>query len=43
VAVKKAHAEGFSQGQAYCLACVYVFAVLFIFFVLVKSAPQARA
>jgi hypothetical protein len=43
VAVRKAHAEGFSQGQSYCLACVYVFVVVFIFLVLAKSAPQAQA
>jgi hypothetical protein len=43
VAVEKAHAEGFSEGQAYCLAWVYVFAVVFIFLLLAKSAPQAQA
>lgn len=43
VAIKKAHAEGFSEGQSYCLAWVYVFAVMIIFLALAKSAPQAQA
>jgi hypothetical protein len=43
VAVRKAHAEGFSQGQSYCLAWVYVVAVVTIFLALAKSAPQAQA
>ena len=43
VAVEKALTEGFSQGYSYCLAWVYVFAVVFIFLMLVKSAPHAQA
>ena len=43
VAVRKARAEGFSQGQSYCLAWVYVVAVVIIFLALAKSAPQAQA
>jgi hypothetical protein len=43
VAVEKAHAEGFSQGQSYCVAWVYMFAVVFIFLLMAKSAPQPRA
>ncbi len=43
VAVEKAHAEGFSEGRSNCLAWVYVFAVVFIFLMLVKSAPHAQA
>ena len=43
VAVEKAHAKGFSEGQSYCLAWVYVFAVVIIFLALAKSAPQAQA
>lgn len=43
VAVEKAHADGFSEGQSYCLAWVFVFAVVIIFLMLAKSAPQAQA
>ena len=43
VAVEKAHAEGFSQGQSYFFACALVVAVVIIFLVLAKSAPQAQA
>ncbi len=43
VAVEKAHAEGFSEGQAYCFACIFVVAVVNIFLTLAKSTPQAQA
>jgi hypothetical protein len=41
VAVEKAHAEGFSEGQAYCFACIFVIAVVII--VLALAKPQAQA
>ncbi len=43
VAIEKAHAEGFSEGQAYCFACIFVVAVVIIFLALAKSAPQVQA
>jgi hypothetical protein len=43
VAVERAHAEGFSEGQSYCFAYAFVVAVVIIFLALAKSAPQAQA
>jgi hypothetical protein len=41
VAVEKAHADGFSEGQAYCFACIFVIAVVIIFLALAKPQVQA--
>jgi hypothetical protein len=38
VAVEKARAEGFTEGQSYCMAWVFAFVLLFIYLSMVKPA-----
>lgn len=42
-AVEKAHAEGFSKGQEYCFACIFVVVVVILCIALSNSASQAQA
>jgi hypothetical protein len=44
VSVEKARAEGFVEGQSYCMAWIFAFVLVFIYYyAMMKSSTQAQA